>query len=124
MIKEYIKTVPIKAEQFNGSAEMIKKYGIESYADSGYGNVDFDYSLMTLEGWSSWDRDCLVWIATGVDGEHWVIGDDQFKKSYQDIRLQHDRLANYLDGCKLPVDKDKLAAKILEILYGGEVKGY
>lgn len=27
------------------------------------------------------------WIATGVDGEHWVIEDSIFKRTYEEVEL-------------------------------------
>ena len=76
MLKEYRKTATIKAEQFDGSEEMIKKYGI--------GTIDnYQYYIKTLEG------DLVIrigdWIATGVNGEHWAIADEIFKKTYEEV---------------------------------------
>lgn len=84
---KYYKRGLVTAEQFDGSAEMAKKYGAELYSESGYGfdavegETDGDgYVLVTLEG------ELLIstgmWIATGVNGEHWPIADDIFKKTY------------------------------------------
>lgn len=79
MIKEYRKTATIKAEQFDGSDEMIEKYGIKA-AKSAY---IFQCLLPTKEG----DMYVSVgdWIATGVDGEHWAIANDIFQRTYEEV---------------------------------------
>jgi len=90
MIKIYRKTATINAEQFDGSDEMVNKYDIEvvegDYAD--------DYS-MPEAGPAPYFRYFLAsgyneiyigdWIATGVNGEHWPIADDIFKKTYAEL---------------------------------------
>ncbi|WP_338214956.1 hypothetical protein [Lacticaseibacillus salsurivasis] len=84
---KYYKRGLVTAEQFDGSEDMAKKYGAELYSESGYGydavegEPDGDgYVLVTLEG------ELLIssgmWIATGVNGEHWPIADGIFKKTY------------------------------------------
>lgn len=80
MIKIYRKTATIKAEQFDGSNEMIERYDMGfQLAPNGKGGA----IIKTLEG------DLLVhvgdWIATGVNGEHWPIADDVFKKTYAEL---------------------------------------
>ena len=42
MSKTYRKTATIQAEQFDGSKDMCKKYGIEDGADSGYNDSDWE----------------------------------------------------------------------------------
>ena len=81
MLKEYRKTASIQAEQFDGSAEMIEKYGIikEAFVINGWGpSYDYRYCIKTPEGELA--INIGDWIATGVDGEHWAITDDIFKK--------------------------------------------
>lgn len=78
MIKVYRKTSTIKAEQFDGSDEMREKYHIAI----GSGWVA-PYRINTLEGWVGVQINS--WIATGVNGEHWTITDDVFKKSYAEL---------------------------------------
>ena len=73
--KKYRKMATIEAEQFDGSKEMSKKYGVRLMPKS----LEAGY-INTLEG-------TLVihigdWIATGVDGEHWPIADGIFRKTY------------------------------------------
>lgn len=72
MLENYRRKEVVKAEQYDGSQDVVDRYG----------NPDFDYSLETFKGYYSWDKDNSVWIATGVDDEHWIIDDDIFKKSY------------------------------------------
>ena len=78
MLKEYRKTATIKAEQFDGSEEMIKKYGIGTIIDN------YQHYIETLEG------DFVIhigdWIATGVEGEHWAIDDEIFNKTYEEVK--------------------------------------
>lgn len=83
MLKEYCKTVTIKAEQFDGSQEMIKKYGIYKWRTSFTQNNDYVYYLPTKEGDLQTWIDC--WIATGVEGEHWAIADKIFNKTYEEV---------------------------------------
>ena len=75
MIKVYRKTATIKAEQFDGSNDMIDKYHIEH--DEAY---MVPFRLETPEGWLG--VNIHDWIATGVNGEYWPIADDVFKKTY------------------------------------------
>ncbi|KYK53598.1 hypothetical protein AYO51_15900 [Lactiplantibacillus plantarum] len=81
---------PIEAEQFDGSNEMVDEYDIEvvegDYAD--------DYS-MPEAGPATYFRYFMPsgyneiyvgdWIATGVNGEHWPIKNDVFKKTYAEL---------------------------------------
>lgn len=80
MIKEYRKTATIKAEQFDGSEEMMNKYHLtERVWSSGI----HEYSIKTKEGLMElWIGD---WISTGVEGEHWAIADEIFKKTYEEV---------------------------------------
>lgn len=82
MLKEFRKTATIKAEQFDGSAEMIEKYGIvkENFVIDGWGPT---LSIPTLEGGLA--INIGDWIATGVEGEHWAIADDIFRKTYEEV---------------------------------------
>lgn len=105
MIKIYHKTATIKAEQFDGSREMAKRYGVELYSDSGYGYAvvegepDGDgYVIDTLEG------ELLIrigdWIATGVNGEHWPIDNEIFKKTYAELLVIPKFVADWIEECK------------------------
>lgn len=78
-VREYKKTATIKAEQFDGSFEMMEKYLIQ-YAPFLSEIAPPSYSIRTLEG----DMKFGVgdYIATGVDGEYWVIKKEIFEKTY------------------------------------------
>lgn len=80
MTKEYRKIATIKAEQFDGSDEMISKYDIGFFPKL----TNRRYFIKSLEG----DLEINVgdWIATGSNGEHWPIRDDIFKKTYQEVK--------------------------------------
>lgn len=83
MINEYRKTATIRAEQFDGSAKMARKYG---------GKINPEYCIFagqprfvlpTEEGGMKFDTG--DWIATGVEGEHWVISQEIFEKMYERV---------------------------------------
>lgn len=84
-IREYRKTTTIKAEQFDVSLEMMKKYSI-TYAPFLILVAPPRYSLRTLEGYL--EIKVGDWIATGEKGEHWAIKDDIFKRTYKLVKDQ------------------------------------
>lgn len=94
MMKTYRKTVTIQAEQFNGSAEMIEKYAIgvmpammiNQFGDSDDSNnwSEPSFRINTLEG--KMRLRVGDWIATGIQGERWVIADDVFEQTYEEER--------------------------------------
>ena len=95
---KYIKTGTTEFEQFDGSDELCEKYGI--HPDMGTANVVTGktlYFLMpTLEGELSFEIG--DWIATGVNGEHWPVKDEIFKKTYKPVwtaKSIQDELAHY-----------------------------
>lgn len=103
MIKAYRKTATIKAEQFDGSDEMIDKYHIET--------VEGDYAKdcsMPEAGPAPYVRYFLTrfdvdkgisagdWIATGVNGEYWTISNDVFKKTYAELPVISEKLDSYI----------------------------
>nr|WP_050480165.1 DUF1642 domain-containing protein [Lactiplantibacillus plantarum] len=95
MIKVYRKTATIKAEQFDGSNEMVERYDMGfQLAPNGKGGA----IIKTLEG------DLLVhvgdWIATGVNGEHWLIADDVFKKTYAELPVIPEEVAYMIKQAK------------------------
>lgn len=95
MIKVYRTTATIKAEQFDGSDEMVERYDMGfQLAPNGKGGA----IIKTLEG------DLLVhvgdWIATGVNGEHWSIADDVFKKTYAELPVIPEAVADWIEKCK------------------------
>lgn len=93
MIKVYRKTGTIKAEQFDGSNEMMGKYNIAI----GSGWVA-PYRINTIEGWVGLQINS--WIATGVNGEHWPITEEVFKKSYAELPVIPKAVADWIEKCK------------------------
>lgn len=102
MIKVYHKTTTIKAEQFDGSDEMAKRYGAELYSESGYGydavegEPDGDgYVLITSEGES------LVltgdWITTDVFGRHEIISDNKFRRQHIKLPVISKEVADWIE---------------------------
>lgn len=86
MTKIYRKTGTIKAEQFNGSEEMMKKYQLIDGRDAFRFNSHIDPEkiyIVTLEG--NFEINTSDWIATGVEGEYWAIADETFKKTYEEV---------------------------------------
>lgn len=93
MIKIYRKTTTIKAEQFDGSNEMADKYRIK-YDEAFMGS----FGIETLEGWI--EIKACDWIATGVNGEHWLISDNVFRKTYDELPAIPDYAADWIEECK------------------------
>lgn len=83
MIKEYRKKTTIKAEQFDGSAKMARKYGGKINPEYCIFAGEPRFVLPTKEGGMKFDIG--DWIATGVDGEHWVILGSDFKHIYEEV---------------------------------------
>ncbi len=79
-MKVYRNTATIKAEQFDGSDEMIDKYEL---IDAGTMLGTHHSPELYLTG--SGKVDVGDWIATGVNGEHWLIADDVFKQTYAEL---------------------------------------
>lgn len=73
-----IKNYSIKAERFDGSTAMVKKYQLIRPIPR-----EPHYRLTTPEGITSFDIG--DWIATGVEGEHWLIADAVFKQTYAEL---------------------------------------
>lgn len=82
MIKEYRKKTTIKAEQFDGSEKMATKYGGKINPEYWVFEGQPRFVLPTKEGGMKFDTG--DWIATGVDGKHWVIEDSIFKRTYEE----------------------------------------
>lgn len=86
MLKEYQKIATIKAEQFDGSEEMMKKYHLIDGRDAFRFNSHIDPGkvyIVTLEG--NFEINTSDWIATGVNGEHWAIDSEIFNKTYAEL---------------------------------------
>ncbi|MCG0567646.1 DUF1642 domain-containing protein [Lactiplantibacillus plantarum] len=78
-MKVYLKQ-PFQAEQFAGSNEMIDKYEL---IDAGTMLGTHHSPELYLTG--SGKVDVGDWIATGVNGEHWAVTGDVFKKTYAEL---------------------------------------
>lgn len=94
MIKIYRKTVTIKAEQFDGSDEMVEKYKM---MDAGTMVGTQHSPELYIEGAGK----VVVgdWIATGVNGEHWTIADDVFRKTYSELPLIPIAVSDWIEKC-------------------------
>ena len=84
MIHKYIKIVPIEAEQFDGTQTMMVKYGIFHHPASNYFIDDPLYTIKTKEG--IMEVKPYDYIATSVEGEHWVVAKDIFEKTYERVK--------------------------------------
>lgn len=91
MIKVYHKTGTIKAEQFDGSDEMVDKYEL---IDAGTMLGTHHSPELYLTG--SGKLNVGDWIATGVNGEHWSIADDVFKKTYAELPVIPKNVAKHI----------------------------
>lgn len=74
-MRKYRKTATVEAEQWNGSAEMAKKYQLKYY--------DEQCVIETLEG--KMRVNFGDYICTGVNGEYWPVRKDIFEKAYEPV---------------------------------------
>lgn len=108
---KYVKTVPIEAEQFDPDRGIIP---------DGVFNKEFEYTTsdmlhqmaeraLTGRPVTNWYVATLEgnlkvapgdWIATGVNGEHWAIKDDVFKKTYAELPVIPSAIAEYISAVK------------------------
>lgn len=95
MIKVYRKTATIKAEQLDGSDAMIDKYEL---IDAGTMLGTHHSSELYLYG--SGKVDVGDWIATGVNGEHWLIKNDMFKQTYAELPVIPENVAYIIKQAK------------------------
>lgn len=124
MIKEYRKVSTIKAEQFDGSNELINKYDIKICEGVSIKVKGHIYAINTLEGTLAF----IVgdWIATGSDGEHWAIKDSIFRKTYEEVgtkeifqftkEMRRNMLIQLLDKRNPGISNSDLATDILDTL--------
>ena len=80
MLHEYRKKTTIKAEQFDGSTKQIARYKVHIVGQTSWGDASY-FLLPTKEGNMKINKG--DWIATGIDGEHWAIADDIFRRTYE-----------------------------------------
>ncbi|MDO1603214.1 DUF1642 domain-containing protein [Lactiplantibacillus plantarum] len=95
MIKVYRKTDTVKAEQFDGSDEMVDKYEL---IDAGTMLGTHHSPELYLTG--SGKVDVGDWIATGVHGEHWLIADAVFKQTYAELPVIPENVAYVIKQAK------------------------
>ena len=81
---KYRKTALIEAEQYIGSPAQVIEYNIVEIPPVIGTDKPYEYFIPTLEGPMELHAD--DWIATGVNGEHWAIADDIFKKTYEAVK--------------------------------------
>lgn len=81
-LTKYVKTVPVEAIRFDGSKEMIDRYELGHRRNYEKPWLD-QTTVWTLEG----EMQIIKgdWLVTGVNGEHWAIKNDIFKKSYAEL---------------------------------------
>lgn len=94
MIKIYRKTATIRAEQFNDTNDQDFVNTCRKYKLVQPGN-DLHFELPTLEGLMKINYG--DWIATGIDGEHWAIADEVFKRTYAELPVISRTLSNYIE---------------------------
>ncbi|WP_179395036.1 DUF1642 domain-containing protein [Lacticaseibacillus absianus] len=98
---KFYKRGAITAEQFDGSDEMVKRYGLvyrHLLPSSALGRDPIIIIIETMEG------DLMIhdgdWIATGVSGEHWPIADEVFKKTYAELPVIPQAVGEYIRAKK------------------------
>lgn len=102
MIKMYRKTSAIMAEQFDYEKWVHMRHDAYPMV---FGDTAEDGGMMatnpvipTIEGdMRVHDGD---WIATGIDGEHWPISNDVFRKTYAELPAIPDYAADWIEECK------------------------
>lgn len=134
MIKIYRKTANIKAEQFDPENGVIpegvfdKKYDyttsymiLEMMENISTGTPVHNWYIKTLEGELKVNPG--DWIATGINGEHWPIADDVFKKTYAELPVIPKYVAEYIDILKnnqTRLNSPNVAEVIVDTIeYGG-----
>lgn len=93
-MKVYLKQ-PIEAEQFDGSNEMVDKYEL---IDAGIMLGTHRSPELYLTG--SGKADVGDWIATGVNGERWLITDEVFKQKYKELPVIPENVAYMIKQAK------------------------
>lgn len=115
MEKEFKRIINIKAEIFDGSREMMEKYNIYDKSDNYTSKINLKntneiddkdkyYFINTIEGDMFFKKG--YYIATGSEGEHWVIEPDIFKINYE--------ISN--NESEIKIIKPKISQKIAEII--------
>ncbi|WP_072534389.1 DUF1642 domain-containing protein [Lactiplantibacillus plantarum] len=92
---KFYRKQPIEAEQFDGSNEMIDKYEL---IDAGTMLGTHHSPELYLTG--SGKVDVGDWIATGVNGERWLITDEVFKQKYKELPVIPENVAYIIKQAK------------------------
>ncbi|MCH4172587.1 MAG: DUF1642 domain-containing protein [Lactobacillus sp.] len=95
--KEYLKTTPIKAEQFDGSSEMLKKYKIEPSKDRYLAKIGWYLIKARRDKISFKIGD---YITTDIEGEHWPIKKEIFERTYEELPAIPKHVAEYIEAAK------------------------
>ena len=81
MLHEYRKREPIKVEQFNGSKEMVEKYGLKKFGWKGFIKVPNSKKRFTLD--SPLVIEAGDWLIENDKGEVDVLSDENFRRTYE-----------------------------------------
>ena len=92
---KFYRKQPIEAEQFDGSNEMVDKYEL---IDAGTMLGTHHSPELYLAG--SGKVDVGDWIATGVNGERWLITDEVFKQKYKELPVIPENIAYIIKQAK------------------------
>lgn len=112
MIKTYRKTATIKAEQFDPDKGIIPNGVFDKAFESTTSDMLRQMAERALNGkpvtnWhvATLEGDLKVasgdWIATGVNGEHWPIADDIFRKTYAELPVIPKYVAKLIEDYKV-----------------------
>lgn len=84
MLHEYRRKEPIKAERFNGSDEMIKRYHITvKHYDLGTPDPDFFIAYVMDDHGRDLYPDPGDWIITYEKGSYTILSDSDFRRTYE-----------------------------------------
>ena len=93
---KYYKRGLVTAEQFDGTNVMADKYGLGPSLE--HPESSMWWAINTLEGQLTVKPG--DWIATGVNGEHWPIADDIFRKTYAELPVIPQAVGEYIEWAK------------------------
>jgi len=125
MIKEYRKVATIKAEQFDGSDEMIDKYDI--LRDKNYGLPDDIWYVINRNTEDEVNLQVGDWIAIGTNGEHRIIMNNIFNKMYEEAKENEDVYIGdnkYLNSYEEVQKAGESLRKVLKYMIKPERCGY
>ena len=120
---KYIKTGTTEFEQFDGSDDQCFKFGIIDKANlTSVESVAYGPDRYVLSTFGK-GEDMVVhptdWIATGVEGEHWAVDDEIFRKTYKKLPVIPECVANYIEEVKRgETDLDQGEINIYGAIYG------